>query len=47
MAVAVYSYGNPRFRAIVEPVIVVLAALGLDALRRAFVESRARPIATP
>jgi hypothetical protein len=47
MAVAVYSYGNPRFRAIVEPVIVVLAALGLDALRRAFVESRARPTATP
>lgn len=42
MLVAVYSYGNVRFRAIAEPVIVVLAALGLDATARAVARIRAR-----
>lgn len=42
MLVAVYSYGNVRFRAIAEPTIVILAALGLDALRRWFMSIRAR-----
>ncbi len=40
--VAVYSYGNVRFRAVAEPAIVVLAALGADALRQAVVSFRAR-----
>ena len=47
MLVAVYSYGNVRFRAIAEPVIVVLAALGLDALWRALASIRARRAAAP
>jgi hypothetical protein len=38
--VAVYSYGNVRFRAVAEPVLVVLAALGLDALRRVITARR-------
>lgn len=47
MLVAVYSYGNVRFRAIAEPVIVVLAALGVDALGRALAGIRARRAAAP
>jgi 4-amino-4-deoxy-L-arabinose transferase-like glycosyltransferase len=40
--VAIYSYGNVRFRAIAEPVIVVLATLGLQAVWRAIASIRAR-----
>jgi 4-amino-4-deoxy-L-arabinose transferase-like glycosyltransferase len=40
--VAAYSYGNVRFRAVAEPVLVILATLGVDALRRAFTGNRAR-----
>ncbi len=40
--VAVYSYGNVRFRAIAEPVIVVLATLGLRAVWQAITTIRAR-----
>lgn len=47
MLVAIYSYGNVRFRAIAEPVIVVLAALGIDALGRALAGIRARRVAAP
>jgi hypothetical protein len=45
--VAIYSYGNVRFRAIGEPVIVVLAALGLHALVHAITSIRARRVASP
>jgi 4-amino-4-deoxy-L-arabinose transferase-like glycosyltransferase len=45
IAVALYSYGNPRFRAISEPIIVVLAALGAVALVHAFTRKRAPVVA--
>ena len=45
--VAVYSYGNVRFRAIAEPVIVVLAAVAITACWRALAGIRARRTAAP
>jgi hypothetical protein len=45
--VAVYSYGNVRFRAVAEPVLVILATLGIDALRRVVMRNRARVSVAP